>query len=240
MTLSNNPPDMAVTAGDVSRDISGWMAENPVIETEEQSKAAKLLLDRGKLCIADLEDERKAKNQPFEAKIAENNDHYRSPREILRRVTDEISERLRAFLRTEERRRTEAAAEARRIAEEAQRKAREAVAAHEAAVGSARVGELGVDIEAHVVETNDAIRNAQVATRAAARAEKETNVKVSGGLTRALGLRTKEELVLVNASAALSVLGITDGIKSEILKAARAYRKLSGHLPEGVVSHTED
>ncbi len=235
----NNPPDMTVIATDTMHDISAWAAENPVIQTEESAKEAKLFIDRGKLAIQDLEDERDGKVRPLNEQVKEINFRYKSPKEALQRTIFEVSSRLSTFLREEERKRIAILAEARRIAEEAERRAREAEAAEQAAIGSVNSGELGIDIAAHVVASNDAIREAQVAARQAARAERETHVKVAGGFSKAISLREKETLIVANAMEAIRCLGATEDIKEAIIKSARLYRKLNGKLPEGITVEIE-
>lgn len=230
----NVPPDMTVTAAETAKDLSDWMSENPVIQSEEAAREAKVYLDRGKLCIADLEAERDAKVRPLNTRVAEIKRYYRSPKATLDRVIGELRGRLTLYVREEERKRTAAAAEARRIAEEAERTAREAEAAEQEALRSASVGELGVDVAAHVVAADDAFRDAQVTARQAAIAERESHVKIAGGFSRAVSLRKKETLIVVDPQKALAELGLTEDIREGILKSARTYRKLYNKLPHGI------
>ncbi len=231
----NNPPDMTVTAGETMRDISAWLAENPLI-TEDTAKDAKVFLDRGKLALKDLDDERDSKVRPLNEKVKEINNHYRPAKDTLTKVIDALSERISTFLTEEKRKREEAAREAARIAEEAERNAREAERLEQEAIGSASSGELGVDIAAHVAEADNAFREFEKADRALAIALKETKVKVGGGFSRAVGLKTKETLVLVNALLAIQEMGVSADVEEAVLKSARAYRKATGDLPEGVES----
>lgn len=232
--LTNNPPAMTELASETMREISAWMAEAPVIETEEVARQAKLLLDRGKLCLADLRDEYKQRAAPFKAEIARLNDDYSPKGTALGAVLDELSARLTDFIREEERKRIEIANEARRVAREAEQRARATEAAEQAAIRSAGVGELGVDIAAHVVATEDTYRDAETKIRQAALAERETQVRIGGGFKRATTLRKKETLILVDAISAINEIGVTEDIREAILKSARTYRKLRGTLPKGV------
>ena len=236
----NNPPDMAATAIDVAKNISAWMSENPVIQTEDSARDAKVWLDRGKLCVKDLEDERDGKVRPLNEQVQGINAYYRHPRETLQKILQEISQRISSYIREEERKRVAAAAEARRIAEEAERRAREAEAAEQEALRSASAGELGLDIASHVVAADDAFHEAQVAARQAALAERESHVKIGGGLSRAVSLKQKETLILDNPIAAIKAIGMTDGIRNAILSAARAYRKLNNKLPSGISVKIEE
>lgn len=222
------------------RDISAWLSENVVI-TEESAKDAKTFLDRGKLCLKDLDDERDSKVRPLNERVKEINAGYRPAKDQLEAVLGSLSERLSDFLKEEKRKREEAAREALRIAQEAEHRAREAERLEQEAIGSASSGELGIDIAAHVVEADNAFREYGKADRALAIALKETKVKVSGGFSRAIGLRNKENLHVKNGIEALVVLGVTPDIEEAILKSARAYRKLNGKLPNGVeATYTEE
>lgn len=236
----NNPPSMIDTTGETMRDISAWLAENVQI-TEDTAKDAKVFLDRGKLCLKDLDDERDGKVRPLNEKVKEINADYKVPRVQLEHVLSGLSDRLTSFIKEEKRKREEAAREAARIAEEAERRARDAERLERDAIESASAGELGVNIAAHVVEADNAFRDFEKADRALAIALKETKVKVGGGFTRAIGLKNKEKLIVVNAELALADMGATEDIKEAIIKSARSYRKATGDLPSGVeATYTEE
>lgn len=231
----NNPPDMTETAASTAKDLSAWMAENPVVETEESAREAKVFIDRGGLCIRDLEDERDKKVRPLNEQVKEINTYYRGPRETLQRVLSDLERRLSSFLQAEKRKREAAAAEAWRVAQEAEQRARELEAAERAALESINHGELGVDIASHIVQTDAAIKDANFAARKAALAERETKVKIGGGFHRAIGLRETEVLIVDNPAKALKAIGMTDDIRDAILKGARLYRRLhNGKVPDGI------
>ena len=234
----NNPPDQTVTAAETMRDISDWMAEHPVIE-EAHAREAKLFIDRGKLAIQDLEAERDSKVRPLNEQVKEINAYYKAPKVQLETVIRELASRIDSFIRAEEQKRIEAAREAARIAEEAEHRAREAERLEQDAMRSANTGELGVDVASAVVEADDAFRAYQKAERQAAIAEKETKAKIGGGFGRAISLRTKETLLVTDAIDAIHAIGVTESITEAILTSARAYRKLHGKLPAGVISETE-
>ena len=236
---SNNPPDMTVTAAETEKSVSDWMAENPVILTEEMAREAKVFLDRGKLCIDDLEAERGTKVKPLNEQVKAINDHYRPSRESLARVNAILTMRVGAFIKEEADRRQAIAAEAAAKAAELEKLAREAEEKERAALANADAGELGVDVSSVTKEADAVFAEYATANRAAQLAEKATNVKIGGGFTRAMGLRTKEELTVVDAAAAISDIGITEDIREAILKGARAYRRLHEELPSGVTSNVE-
>jgi len=235
----NAPPDMTVTALETMKALSDWMAEHPVIDGHDAAKEAKVLLDRGKLCIKDLDDERRGKVDPLNKQVAEVNGHYRAPREQLEKVLQVINIRLTAYIYEEERRRFAAAAEAQLKLEEAERVAREAEAKEREAKEAAEQGELGVDIAGKVGDANAAFSAFERAQRAAAVAEKDTKVKVTGGFTRAVALRTETVLSVTDPVKAVKALMPNAFITEAIIKAARAYHKLKDKYPPGIEAKTE-
>lgn len=230
----NNPPDMTVMAGECMDTLSSWMGDHPVIESEEHAREAKRLVDRAELCMKDLEDERDGKVRPLNTQVKEINDHYRPSKTALKTVAGTLEERLTAFMVAEENKRVAIAAEAARVADEAERAAREAERAEQAAIADANSGVLDVDIKAAVVDADDAFSRFKKAERQAQVAEKETKVRIGGGLLRTTTLRTKETLYVVDAISAINAIGLTVDITEAILKAARTYRKLHEELPPGV------
>lgn len=234
MTISNNPPSMAEIACETMQAISDWMKEHPVIGDEDAAREAKVMIDRGKLCIKDLEDERTKAVKPLNEKVAEINEGYRGPRENLRKVIEEISRRITAFIAEEERKRIALAVEAAQKLDEAERAAEQARNAQRHAADLADGGVLDVDTAASVVEAAAAERALVKAQREAARAEKETNVRVGGGFTRAIGLRTEITLEVVEPYHAIEVMGLTPDIEEAIIKSARAYHRLHKEYPAGI------
>ena len=235
----NNPPDMTVTAGETMKDLSDWMSENPVIEDENKAREAKVYIDRAKLCIKDLEDERDGKVRPLNEQVKEINLYYKGPRTLLERVSEELGQRLASFLREEELRRIEAANAARALAEEAERRAREAERLEQDALRNAAAGELGVDIQASVVEADAAFGEFERANRQANLAERDTKVKIGGGFSRAISLREKETLTITDPLLVMATTGANEEILKQLRSLARAYRKLHNRLPDGVEATIE-
>lgn len=235
----NLPPDMTLTAGDTMRDISAFMAENPIIDNEAYAREAKVFIDRGKLCLQDLEAEREAKVKPLNQQVQTINDHYRSPRTLLQKVLDELKNRVSAYVSAEEKKKQLAADAARMAAIEAERIARDAELVERERIANAEAGELDINIAEAIEQADKAFSAYQKAERQAAIAEKETKVKVGGGWGRAIGLRTKETLIVDDAISAINEIGVTDAIKEAIITSARAYRKLRGKLPAGISVETE-
>lgn len=232
----NNPPGMIETAAETAKDISGWMAENPVIQSEESAREAKVYLDRGRLCLKDLDDERVTKVRPLNEETKRINAEYKEPENLVDGVLAELRKRIFAFVREEENKRRLEAATAVRNAADAEHKAREAERAEQEAIASADAGELGVDVAAVTLAADRAFKDYQKSDRAAALAKKESHVKIGGGISRAISAKKKETLIVTNLVDAVNAIGLTEDILEAVRKSARAYRKLRGRLPPGVES----
>src|SRR5689334_5178297 len=138
--ISNNPPDMTVTLGEVVSQLNSWMADHPVISTEDEARDAKVLIDRAKLGIKDLEDERDKKVRPLNNKVAEINAYYRPARTLTEKVLNELTRRVTDFIAKEEAKRIKIAEEARKAAAEAEQLARAAEAREAEAKDDAQHG----------------------------------------------------------------------------------------------------
>lgn len=236
---NNPPPNNAIeNARGCFTELSKFLTENPVIQDETQAREAAQFVSRAKSCIAGIEKERKAQVEPLNAQVNAINAQYKKPRETVQKLTDEVSGRLTAYAREEERKRIERAEAARREAEEKERLAREAEAREREAKENAEVGEI-VNVSAAIVEADQKFDEFSKASREAARAEREIPVRLGDGLGRVVSMRTKETLLVDDWQKAITALGLTDSIRDAILTSARAYRKLNGELPAGVTSQTE-
>ena len=235
----NRPPEMLTLASEIANNISAWLAEHPVIETEDVAREAKMQLDRGRLALADMETERDGKVRPLNAQVKAINDSYVAPRSLISKVVAVVQARLAMFLQAEELKRQRIAEEAQRKAREAEQLAREAEQAEREAQQSAAAGELGVNIAAAVQIADEKFAAYQKAERQAAVAEKDAHVKIGGGIGRAIGLRTVEILFVTNGLEAIKSIGITKDVEEAIIKGARAYRRLHGRLPNGVIVRAE-
>jgi hypothetical protein len=242
----NNPPGPIEMAGETIKDISDWMKEHPVVETEEDARLAKPLIDRAKAALEELEIERDNKVRPLNTQVATINAQYKAlhntdPKKpaLYDRVLNELKGRVAAFLIAEEQRRLAAAEEARKKAVEAGRVAREAEAAEAEALASASVGELDVDVAAVTADADSKFADFERESRFAARADRDTKVKIGGGFKNAASLRTVETLHLDSYNKALKAIGPHAKIEEAILMAAREFRKANGQLPDGVSATTE-
>ena len=245
MTGHNNPPDCIECGAEAAVALSAWLAENPLIYSEEQAREAKLLLDRSKASAGEIEDNRKRETKPLNDKLDEINGRYKAmhntdPKKpgVLDKTTNELKRRLTVYAQAEEDKRLALAEAKRREAEEAARIAHEAEAAEQEASANARMGELGVDVTQVVVAADKAAKDFAKLDRAAAVAERDANVKIGGGWNRAVGLRTKETLVLESYGRAITAIGPNEKVRDAILSAARDYRREKGQLPDGVRSET--
>lgn len=241
----NNPPSMIAVCDQVAEDISAWLAEHPVISDAEMAKEAKVQLDRGKLSLTEMEDERDKAVRPLNAQVKAINDTYRPTKVLLGAINEEVSKRITAYIQAEEAKRIAAAQEAARLAAEAEQRARAAIQAEEEALEAANTGELGVNTKAAITAADSAIKEAEKAGRAAQVAEKESHVKVSGGFTRAASLRKVKVFHLYGenhveaAVLALRAVGLTEDIAIAITKAAKAYYEEWGEIPPGFIMHEE-
>jgi hypothetical protein len=239
----NNPPGPLEYARDTMAALSNWMAEHPVIASPDDAREAKKLLDQAKSCAGDIEAERDKLVRPLNEQIDEINARHKAVHNrdskkpgTLDKVVNELKARLAVFIQLEEERREAEAEIKRKAAEEAERIAREAEAREREAIENAKAGELGVDVTQVVVEADSRFVAFKKADREAARAERDTNVKVGGGWGRSLSLRTQETLQLDNYNKAITAIGPHPKIEEAILSAAREYRKKHGSLPAGVSS----
>lgn len=238
----NSNSDIAAihAAEDTLNAINDWMKDHPVIEDEDMARAGKAMLDRGILARDDMTAERRSKVDPLNAQVESINVQYRGPVASVRQVLEVLDERLRAFMRAEEMKRLEAARQARILAEQKEKEAREAEAREKEQLANADAGELDVDVVQVIQQADDAFSEYKTAERAANIAERDAKVRIGGGFRRAIGLKKKEVLVLVDVIECLEDLGsIPEGVEAELLKAARAYRKVNKKLPRGIEAREE-
>jgi len=235
----NNPPEILELAREVTRNISEWFAENIGVSNADQAKQAKLQIDRAKLCLKDLEDERDGKVRPLNEKVLAINADYRAVKRPLDTLLGAMLSDLNNFVKAEEQRRIDAAIEAQRIADEAEQKAREAERIERELLSNAAQGEVGIDIAATTLEADRAFAEFEKAKRSAIRAEEGQTVIIRGGLGKGIGLREKEVLTVDDPLAAITEMGLTDNVQQAIITAARAYRRLNKRLPSGISATIE-
>ena len=246
---NNRPPDetedrpRALVSIESARDcytlLQAFLKETPVIESDKDAKKAANFVEQARRTIGTMDDERKLLVGPLNEEVKEINDRYRTPRDCIEKILDELKRRLTAFAAAEEAKRQREAKEAREAAEEAERVARQAEAIEQEAKKDADVGICGINIAAAIAQADSTFGQFKRADRAAVRAEASIPVRLNGGFGKAVSMRKTETLILDDAGAAIAAIGITETIKDAIISSARAYRKLNGSLPAGVSSQIE-
>jgi hypothetical protein len=232
----NNPPSPIEIATGTTADLSRWMADHPAIRDEAAARAGKLLVDRAKAGLDEMEAERDGLVRPLNEQVKAINDRYRPARTSLEKLADELKKRLSAYARALEIERVRKAEEARKVAEQAEQAAREAEQREREAIEEADQGVCDVDLGTATQEADAAFAAFRKADHTAARAERDSHIRVTGGFGKAMGLRDRETLTVADWQAAITELGLTDLIRDAILTSARAYRKNFRELPEGVVA----
>lgn len=237
---SNNPPNTIEHAQSVVDDINSWLADHPVIESEDQAREAKPYLDRAKAAFEEMEAERDGKVRPLNEQVKSINETYKALHNTdakkpgrFDRIVIELKARVAAFMLREEEKRRIAAEKARLAQEEAERIAREAEAKEAEAIENAKAGEV-VDVAEVTKQADETFSEFERQSRFAARAERDTKVKIGGGFDKSASLRTVETLHLESYGKAIKAIGPNDKIRDAILSAARDYRKAHGVLPDGV------
>ncbi len=235
----NNPPSKIDDAKDATDRLGHFLRTNTTIDHTNATEAA-ALIDTSRRVAKDLDDERRGKVDPLNEQVKDINSTYKPVRDTFEKLLDTLKDRLSQFARREELRRQAEAAEKRRIAEEAEAKAGAAELQEQAlAIDNA----FGVPSDINPADVTAAADQAfatfERADRAAARAERETPVRLATPMGRAVSLRTTETLHVDDWHMAIRDMGLTAGIAEAILTAARAYRKLHDKLPAGVRAELE-
>jgi hypothetical protein len=232
----NNPPGPIEIAAGTTAEVSCWMADHPSIQDEDAARAGKVLVDRAKASLDEMEAERDGLVLPLNEQVKAINDRYRQARITLEKLADELKKRLSSYARALEIERVKKAEAARQAAEEAEQLAREAERREQDAIEDADQGVCDIDIAAATQDADAAFRAFAKADRIAARAERDSRIRITGGAGKALGLRDTETITVTDWQAAITELGLTDNIRDAILASARAYRKIFHELPEGITA----
>lgn len=235
----NGPPSPLEYTREAMADLSRFLTDRPVIQTEDDAKGGALFVERTRKTLQDLDDARKREVGPLNEQVKTINDRFKAVREPMEKVLGILRGRLTDYAAREEARRFREAEEKRKAAELAAEEARRAEELEREAKENATFGEI-VDVAEKVIAADHAFADFQRADRAAAVAERNAPVRLTSQLGgRALSMRTKETLILDDAAMALAVIGVTEKIREAILSAARDYRRLNNALPDGVSSKTE-
>lgn len=234
----NHPPSHIEFAAETAAALNDWLTSHPVVQTEEETREIKVLLDRSRLCRQDTEAERKSRVGPLQQQVRDINAEYAGPLAYLDKLELEAKTRLNVWIVKEEEKRRRAAEEARQRAWEAAEKAREAEAREREAAEDARQG-VEADIGTATAVADAAFSDFQRAEREAARLEKAKDVKITGGFSRALSSRFKETLVVADPEKAFACMGYSERVLEAMLTEARDYRRKYGKLPDGIISQGE-
>jgi len=230
----NNPPG-PIEIGQVTlADASLWLAENPVIETEETAREAAVMERRVKASFDEIEAERVKAVKPLNDQVKSINDNHRAAQKPLESARNTIKQRVLAYMQAEEAKRRAEAARIAAEAAEAERIAREAEAAEREAKENAAQGVVGEDVVSATIHADQAFSRFERLDRLHSIAAKDAKVRIGTGHGRALSLRTVEVLSVDDAFKALKAMGLTANLREAFLTEARAYRKTTGNLPEGI------
>jgi hypothetical protein len=244
----NNPPGAIELAKPIVAELGKLLERFPVITNEEESREAKAIQDRVVLALHGVERERDGKVRPHNEEVAAINAEYHKWHNtndkkpgLWNTLVRELRIRLTKYARAEEDKRQAAAKAAREALEKAEREAREAEEAAWQAKEEAEAGVCDVDIASAIEAAQTTSARATKARGIFARAERDTKVRIVGGIGKAISLHDDETLIVTDWKAAISQMIDDDGdlpkdITEAILKAARAYRKAFRELPNGITA----
>jgi hypothetical protein len=245
----NNPPEETAIdrAKPVVAELGRFLSDHPIIANEDEARAANVIGVRTASALKGVEEERTKKVKPLNEQVSAINSAYHRWHNLNASKPGswdaplkELRNRLSRYMAAEEAARQKAAEEARRLAEEAAQKVREAEEREKAACIDAAQGVCDLDVAAYAEEADQAFSEFKKADRNAQRADRHIPVRIGSGYgNRVTTLRNKETLTVIDWRAAIEEMGCGEGITQAILTAARNYRELSGELPAGIKSEKE-
>lgn len=239
----NAPPAVAIEqARDTTRELQAFLRETPAITTPEECKAGDNWIERAKINLQTLEDERKPLVEPLNKELGEINGRYREPRQQLETLDKECRRRVTIYKNKVEAERIAEAERLRREAEEAERLALATAAAADEAIADVDAG-VCEDAGAAIFDAHQAERNAGQLDRMASRAERSIpvrNASMVGG--RAMAMRTVQVINIADPVAAIKAMcagGIPDKLLVAMRQCATIFEDAYGVLPDGVTRTTE-
>jgi len=241
----NHPPEgVAIAqAKDTTTEVSAFLKETPAITDEAECRQGDAWIERVRINLQSMEDERKPRTEPLNRELAAINEPYRLVRQPLEKIFDELKRRVTAFKRKVEAARQAEAERVRREAEEAARIAAEAARAADDAIAAADVG-VCEDAGAAIFEAHQAEREAGQLERMAGRAERGVtyrNPSIAGG--KAMSMRTVTIINIVDPVAAVKALCVNGVVPEKLAVAMRqcatAFEDAMGVLPDGITRTTE-
>jgi hypothetical protein len=235
----NGPPSPIESAKEAMAELSTFTENNPVIENLDGAKQYAAYIERTRVALQAMEDERKPQVDPLNAALEAINKPYRLVRQPLEKLYELAKARLSKFNNAVEQARLREAQRLREEAERQEREAREAEAREQEAIHNAEQGEL-TDVGGAILDADQAFKAFQKTDRAAATAERNVPVRIAsvmGG--KSLSMRTTEVFTVEDACAAITIMGCSDDLKKQIIKDAKRFREATGELPDGVKSTYE-
>ena len=222
-----------------------WVTERAEITDQEMADKAGAFVRQGRHADKVLDEERIETNEPFRRKIEANNKIYNDKRAILAPLVSKVAERLNVFFTKQAAEKKRIEGEARQVAEAAAAAAEAARRAEEELLAKADAGEAGGEFS-RVAETIQSRREAEQNQKQAERDLRSVaNTKVKAGgehfigdSRRSLSQRVIETPIVTNPGLVLRTVGTNDGINAELIKAARAYKKLKKKWPAGITIET--
>jgi hypothetical protein len=243
------PPDPTAIdrAKPIAEELARFLSGNPVITTDDESRAAKDLRDRFLLALRSVEDERKGKVRPLNEQVdAINADYHKlhnTAKEkpgLWNKLAAQLWARMNVYALELDRRQKEAARAAREAADEQARIARELEQREIEAATEAASGVCDVDIARVTEEANEAFSDYRRLDWRADRLEASAaKTRITGGQLNAVSLKNRETLSVTDPLKAIAAIGLTDRIAAAIIMEARAYRESMGNLPAGVTASFE-
>jgi len=240
VTATDNNPSPAIEAAkDAGRDLHAWLNDCIVIENFDQCEQGDGWIERCRIALAQLDDERKPIADPVYAQWKAINAPYSRATKDLERLFDELRRRVSKFKNAVEAARIAEANRLRREAEEKERLARKAEAREADAVAAVDVG-VCEDVGTAIVEADQAFSDFERANRQAATAERNVPVRVAsivGG--KAMSMRTKRKLTVSDPIAAFKALWPNERIEKAMELAAKDHEDFFDELPPGITETFE-
>ena len=232
----NSPPGPIESAKEAMQELSVFTENNPVIESFDGAKQYAAYIERTRVALNAMEDERKPKAEPLNAALEALNKPYRLVRQPLEKLYELAKARLSKFNNAVEAARLKEAQRLREEAERQEREAREAEAREQEAILNSEQGECA-DVGGAIADADQAFKGFQKADRAAATAERNVPVRIASVMgNKALSMRTTEVFIVEDACAAITIMGCSPDLQKQIIKDAKRFREATGELPDGVKS----
>ena len=233
----NRPPGPLDSAKDALAELNGFLTEMPSVQTPQDAKQAAAFIERTRIALASMEDERKTKVGPLNEQLKKINEFYRAVREPLEKVFAELKRRYNAWDAEEKRKRDAVEAEAAAERLRAAAAARQAAQAADEAIAEAEQG-VCVDAGSAIANAHALARAAGKAERAAAVAKRDSKVRVASIMgNKAIAARERPVPSVANIDDACKVIraiGLTPEIEAVLCTAARKYERAFDEWPPGI------